>query len=240
MGTATTIAAFAPMLLALQGSTREYVYSLPVTLSVTLALSWVLAMTFCTILAAAFIRAPKDPNKPSAPIPWLMSLLSRRNKKGNAEAGESDFGDQVFRASVRKAIDFKFVTVGVAIALFVLSLMLPVGSEFFPQDLRDQFAIEVWLPENVAIEKTDEAARQVETILRKLSPSVDTEGNETQKIRAIRTMVGGGGSRWYLGWGPESRKPNYAEIVVRTTDAKDTPELVRRLREIAEKGDPVT
>ena len=59
MGTATTVAAFAPMLIGLQGSTREYVYSLPVTLSVTLALSWVLAMTFCTILAAAFIRAPK-------------------------------------------------------------------------------------------------------------------------------------------------------------------------------------
>ncbi|TWU30830.1 efflux RND transporter permease subunit [Novipirellula artificiosorum] len=237
MGTATTIAAFAPMLLALQGSTREYVYSLPVTLSITLALSWVLAMTFCTILAAAFIRAPKDPNKPSAPLPWLMSLLSRRNKRGNATGAESDLGDKLFRSSVKAAIDYKFVTVGVAIALFALSLMLPVGSEFFPQDLRDQFAIEVWLPENVAIEKTDQAAKQVETILRKLSPSVDAEGNKTDKIRAIRSMVGGGGSRWYLGWAPESRKPNYAEILVRTTDATDTPELVRRLREIAEKGD---
>ena len=52
-------------------------------------------------------------------------------------------------------------------------------------------------------------------------------------------MVGGGGSRWYLGWAPESRKPNYAEIVIRTTDANHTPELVRRLREIAEHGDEV-
>jgi multidrug efflux pump subunit AcrB len=252
MGTATTVAAFAPMLLALQGSTKEYVYSLPVTLSVTLAISWVLAMTFCTILAAAFIRAPQDPTRPSAPIPWmfakLQSLLSRRARAGSGSAGErttddepsqsdGDFVDRLFRAGVKAAIDFKFVTVGVAIALFVLSLMLPVGSEFFPQDLRDQFAIEVWLPENVAIQETDKAARQVEAILQKLSPTVDDQGETVQRVYGIRTMVGGGGSRWYLGWAPESRKPNYAEIVLRTTAASYTPELVRRLREIAEHGD---
>ena len=129
------------------------------------------------------------------------------------------------------------ITVAIAIGLLVVSLMLPVGSEFFPQDLRDQFAVEVWLPENVAIEKTDEAARQVERILQKLSPTVDEDGETVQRIYGIRTMVGGGGSRWYLGWAPESRKPNYAEIVIRTTEAKYTPELVRRLREISEKGD---
>ena len=87
MGTATTIAAFAPMLIGLTGSTREYVYSLPVTLSMTLGISWVLAMTFCTILAATFIRAPADATKPSAPLPWLfekiVSVLPRR--KGAAE-----------------------------------------------------------------------------------------------------------------------------------------------------------
>ena len=241
MGTATTIAAFAPMLIGLNGSTKEYVYSLPVTLSVTLAISWVLAMTFCTILAATFIRAPKDPNKPSAPLPWLFaklqSLLPRSKSAANSGEQDGDFIDRIFRASVRTAIDYKVITVAVAIGLLVLSLMLPVGSEFFPQDLRDQFAVEVWLPENVAIEKTDEAARQVERILQKLSPTVDADGETVQRIYGIRTMVGGGGSRWYLGWAPESRKPNYAEIVIRTTEAKYTPELVRRLREISEKGD---
>jgi len=75
MGTATTVAAFAPMLIGLVGSTREYVYSLPVTLSVTLGISWVLAMTFCTILASLFIRAPADPTRPAAPLPWVFEKL---------------------------------------------------------------------------------------------------------------------------------------------------------------------
>ena len=252
MGTLTTIAAFFPMLIGLQGNTREYVFSLPVTLTVTLGISWILAMTFCTVLAASFIRAPKDPSKPSAPLPWLFAklqaaLASRGKQDENAKPtkDDSDFIDRIFRAGVKAAIDFKFVTVGVSVALLVGALMLPVGSEFFPQDTRDQFGIEIWLPETASIEQTNRAAKQVEEILRKLSPLTDDDGNvvkdddgkPVQKLRAMRTMVGGGGARWYLSWDPEARRSNYAEILVRTTDGKFTPEMARRVREIAEKGD---
>ena len=239
MGTATTVAAFAPMLIGLIGSKKEYVYSLPVTLSVTLGISWILAMTFCTVLAAAFIRAPKDLTKPSAPIPWLFAKLQRLFARGRKTdvSNDDDPVDRLFRRCVRAAIDFKFVTVGVAIALLVGAVMLPVGSEFFPKDLRDQFAIEIWLPENATIKQADDVAKQVEEILQRLSPTTDAEGNTVQRIRAMRTMVGGGGSRWYLSWDPESRKPNFAEILVRTADGHFTPDLAQRVRDIAEKGD---
>ncbi|MDA1163304.1 MAG: efflux RND transporter permease subunit [Planctomycetota bacterium] len=249
MGTATTIAAFAPMLIGLVGSTREYVYSLPVTLSITLGISWVLAMTFCTILAAAFIRAPVDPTKPSAPLPWLFAkltaLITRRKGSDSAVEPESDPLDRIFGAIVRACIDFKFVTIGVAVALLVVTLKLPVASEFFPKDMRDQFPIQIFLPENSTIEQTDIVARQVETIIQKLSPLTDTggqsvtdeSGDPIQQVRAFRTMIGRGGSRWYLSWNPEPANAAYAEVLVRTTDAKFTPELVRRVREIAERGD---
>jgi multidrug efflux pump subunit AcrB len=239
MGTATTVAAFAPMLVGLIGSKREYVYSLPVTLSVTLAISWILAMTFCTILAATFIRAPKDPSKPSAPLPWLMSLLQKMlgGKKSADDAEGGDLIDKLFRGAVHVAVKAKFVTVGIAIALLILTFMLPIGSEFFPKDVRDQFAVEVFLPENATIEETNQVAMQVEEILRKLSPATDEEGNKIERLRAMRTMVGGGGSRWYLGWDPEPRKPSYAEILVRTTNGLYTPDMASRVREIAEKGD---
>ena len=245
MGTATTVAAFAPMLIGLVGSTREYVYSLPVTLSVTLGISWVLAMTFCTILAAAFIRPPADPARPATPLPWLfakaVSLLAKK-KGGESSSEKSDPIDRIFRKSVRACVDQKFVTMGVAGVLFFRTLKLPVPSEFFPKDMRDQFPIEIYLPENSSIEQTNDVARQVETILQKLSPLTGEDGEavlgeSVQQIRAFRTMVGRGGSRWYLSWGPEPQNPAYAEILVRTTEARFTPELVRRVREISERGD---
>lgn len=238
MGTATTVAAFAPMLVGLIGSKKEYVYSLPVTLSVTLGLSWILAMTFCTILAAKFIRAPKDPSKPTAPLPWLMSKLQGLFGGKKTENGDDgDLIDKLFRGMVHVAVKAKFVTVGIAVALLAATFTLPIGSEFFPKDLRDQFAVEVWLPENATIEETNRAAMQVEEIVRRLSPGVDADGNKVERLRAMRTMVGGGGSRWYLGWDPESRRPNYAEILVRTTNGLFTPEMAQRVREIAQQGD---
>jgi multidrug efflux pump subunit AcrB len=239
MGTATTIAAFAPMLIGLIGSTREYIYSLPVTISMTLGISWVLAMTFCTILAATFIRAPADPSKPSAPLPWLFSrivALTSRKKTQTSGDEQSDPVDRIFRKAVRTCVDHKFITVGVAILLFVLTTRLPVASEFFPKDMRDQFPIEVRLPENSTIEQTDAVAKRVEEIIQKLSPVV-ANGEMKQSVRAFRTMIGRGGSRWYLSWGPEPLNAAYAEILVRTTEARFTPELVRRIREIAERGD---
>ncbi len=241
-GTLTTIAAFFPMLLALQGSTREYVYSLPVTLSVTLGISWVLAMTFCVILAAKIIRAPRDPQEPSGPLPWLMQYCARKwqgKRPANSSASDDSpsFIMRSYATSAGLALRMKWMTILVAAGLMVWALFLPVGSEFFPQDRRDQFALQIWLPETATIAQTDQAAAQVEDILRRLSPGTDDTGQSFQRLRAMRTMVGGGGSRWYLSWNPEGTKANFAEILVRTSDPQFTPWLARRVREIAEAGD---
>ncbi len=241
MGMLTTVAAFFPMLIGLIGSTREYVYSLPVTLSVTLITSWVLALTFCVILASALIRAPKDPNQPSAPLPWLAAQIGKLFRRGSppaADAPKTDLIGRVIEFFVGAAIKFKFFTVIGSVVLLVLAMSLPIGTEFFPKDMRDQFVIQVWLPETSTIAQTDEAAKKVEAILQALSPTTDAEGQPAQRILAMRTMVGGGGSRWYLSWDPEGTKANFAEILVRTTDPNYTPFLAARVREVAERGDP--
>ncbi|MCA8995693.1 MAG: efflux RND transporter permease subunit [Planctomycetaceae bacterium] len=243
-GTITTIAAFFPMLLALEGSTREYIYSLPVTLSVTLGISWILAMTFCVILAAAFIRAPRDPQKPSAPVPWLVdrinqSLTRSRKQPENVAQDPEKSNRSLFDHVVLLAIRWKFVTAAISFALLYWAISLPVESEFFPKDMRDQFAIEIWLPETSTIAETDRITRQVESLLQALDPVAGPveEGTPDHRIFVMRSMVGGGGSRWYLSWDPEGTKPNYAEILVRTTDPRYTPWLAKRIREVAEGGD---
>ncbi len=236
-GTATTIAAFFPMLLALQGTKREYIASLPITLSITLGISWILAMTLCVILAARFIRAPRDPQAPSAPIPWLFDRLGRLFGGGKETRPSGSLVDRVFNRMAGAAIGAKWLTVGVSVVLLVWAVSLPVGSEFFPKDRRDQFVIQVWLPETATIFQTSEATRAVEEMLHRLSPTEDASGAPIQRIRAMRSMIGGGGSRWYLSWDPEGSKPNYAEILVRTSNPLFTPWLAERIREVAEEGD---
>ena len=242
IATGTTIAAFLPMLIGLSGSSREYVYSLPVTLSICLGISYVLAMTLCTLLASWFIRPPKDPSKPSSPVLATFVLLKKlvtggRGATPDASAPRADRAGELFVKLARPCVKGKYLTIAVSFALLVGAFMLPVGTEFFPQDLRDQFAVEVWLPEGGTIRQTDAVAANVENILRRLSPTTDEEGNPVQRIRAMRTIVGSGGARWYMGRNPEATQPSYAEILVRTSDPRYTHYMATRLRSIAERGD---
>lgn len=237
MGTLTTVAAFLPMLFALEGGGKEYIYSLPVTLSITLGISWVLAMTFCVILAAAFIRGSAE--SASSPLQQLACWATSRWVKKVPKASESgeSLVMRVYGSLAHTALLAKWLTLVIAIVLFFLAVNLPVSSEFFPQDRRDQFAVEIWLPETATIEQTNQKSLEVEQIIRVLSPSTNPEGETTERLRAMRTLVGGGGSRWHLSWSPEPQTPNFAEILVRTTDGRNTPGFARDVRRVAEQGD---
>ncbi len=243
-GTATTIAAFVPMLIAMDGANREFIYSLPITLSVMLAVSWLLAMTFCVILAAWIIRPPKDPRRPTAPLPWVLTKLEamqqrvmrRSSKQERRDTGRGGFY-YWYGIALAWTLRHRFITLLLAVATFVMATRLPISSEFFPLTQRDQFAVEIFLPESSSIEQTNEVARKVESMIRALSPYVDEEGKQREQLLNMRTVVGGGGSRWYLAWEPEPLKPNYAEILIHTTDGLVTHEFAERLRVVAREGD---
>ena len=249
-GTLTTVAAFFPMLFALEGAGREYVYSLPVTLSATLLLSWFLAMTFCVILSAAMIRAPKRADRPDAPLPWLtywgariFRKLTSRFSKGQAPSADDselpreNLASRIYGLVGLAAVRAKWLTVLVAILLLFAAMQLPVASEFFPRDRRDQFSVNILLPETSTIAQTDVVVAEVESLIRKLSPAVDDEGQAVERLRAMRSMVGKGGSRWALGVDPPSPASNVAEILVRTTDGNFTSRYIEDIRRVVSEGD---
>lgn len=231
-GTLTTMAAFVPMVIMFEGGNREFIYSLPITLSVMLAVSWLLAMTFCVILASAFIRAPRNAERSASPIVNVYRRMLGIQRERRSPPSSNGFYSRIAHLAIRH----KFLTLGLAFAMLVAATRLPVATEFFPLAQRDQFVVGVWLPENTNISETDEAAREVEQMIRGLSPTVDGNGAAVERLACMRTLVGGGGSRWYLSWIPEARKPNYAEILVRTTDAKLTHEFSELVRETAVLG----
>jgi multidrug efflux pump subunit AcrB len=243
IATGTTIAAFYPMLIGLQGSTYEYIYSLPVTLTVTLAFSYILAMTFCVLLAYWFIRPPKDPNQSMSPVIQLAQWFKRKMGKGHKKTANEPVNNKkksllsdLYPNIARICIKARFVVLAVSFGLLFIVMMLPVGSEFFPQDLRDQFAVEVWLPEGANIQQTDDVTKRIEDIIRKLSPYTDEEGNPGQRLNCMTSVIGKGCDRWYLGRNPESARPNYAEIVVRTTSGLVTSNYVKEIRRVSREG----
>lgn len=244
-GTLTTVAAFLPMLFALSGGSAEYVFSLPVTLSTTLLVSWLFAMSICVVLAAAFIRAPKDPNRPTAPLPWLNSWLegfrkklTKRKAENAQDATSSDnIFMQLYGASVSLALKMKWVTLLGSVAILAAALQLPVSSEFFPQDRRDQFYVRINLPETSTIEQTDVIVKQVESAIQKLSPYTTASGEKVERLRSMRSIVAEGGARWALSVSPAAPGSNTAEVLVRTTSGELTDQMIRDLRRVVDVGD---
>jgi multidrug efflux pump subunit AcrB len=234
IATGTTVAAFYPMLLGLQGSTKEYVASLPITITIVLLLSWLAAMTFCTLMAFYFVRAPKDPKAPQSPVFQLLYLFWKPAPK----TPEQEEKGGAFSMVARAAIKARFLVVGGAFAAMAWAISLPVGSEFFPQDLRDQFTIDVWLPDGASIEQTDEKCAEIEEIIRRLSPAKHPEtGEQVERLAAMCSVIGQGAPRWYLGRNPEAPKPNFAEVVIGSTEPLFTPGFAEDIQRVALEGD---
>lgn len=192
------------------------------------------------------VRAPR-PGQAASPLVRIGQrvgsiFVSRKKKKPEQVSdtpGRRNLVFELYDAVASLAVSVKWLTVAAVAALAVFIMSLPVSSEFFPQADRDQFAVKIELPETVTIDKTDEVAQQVEEIIRKLSPVPEGEqvNGKTERLRAMRTLVGGGGSRWHLGWDPEPQSRNFAEILIRTTDGRYTTGFSNRVREACERGD---
>ena len=246
----TTISVFIPMAFALPGDIGEYVYSLPVVVTLTLLVSWLCAMTLTPILNYYIL-------KPSSGLPivnlyrWVAAKLGLGKSKPSAADAAPKSG--LFMTLSGLAIRFRLPTIAGAFALLFASLMLPVAPSFFPDSDRPQFVVDIWLPETASIFRTDAVTREVEAQIRRLSrmtwqdgawvEAVDEEGNPFERLGTMAVYVGDGGPRFYTGTDPKPAAAHYALIVVNATDPEGVHDFVADIRRaawtgIGQPGDP--
>ena len=208
--TLTTVFAFLPMLTII-GNVGEYVSSLPVVVSLTLAASYFVALLVTPIMCW-----------------WLLHLPEQEeaNSRGRAER----FFDGYERL-MQWSLLHKGVVLGVVGVVFAGSLALipAIGSQFFPAGARDQFFIKIWLPEGSTIEASSAVARQVEAMVLESSP-VERDDGTHQRLANMVSYIGVGGPRIMLTQEPEYDYPYYAMLLVNTSDPGDTPGLAAEVR----------
>jgi multidrug efflux pump subunit AcrB len=200
--TLTNIVAFLPLLLV-KGKTGDFIYSLPIVVSLSLVAAMLVAWTFAPLLGFYVLKGQKgfeaSDGKPSSGFPRL------------------------YKAFVERCIARRFVSVGVTVAIMGAGAMLvrSIGSSFFPKDLHDVFVVNLDLPEGSPIRQTREVAldaiRQIDAL-------------EGKRVRSYTTFVGAGGPRFWLSIEPEQRADNYAQILVHTADKHETASVVDQLK----------
>ncbi len=246
----TTIGVFIPMAFVLPGDMGEYVFSLPVVVSLTLLVSWLCAMTVTPILNFYLL-------KPIAGLPIVMVIkwiAAKLGIKGRERPAKDDAAkDNLFVVLLRWAIRLRMVVIPAAFALLFASFMLPVPPSFFPDSDRPQFVVDVWLPETASIYRTADTTQQVEALIRRLSQvkrqdgawvaSVDEDGNPFPRLDNMVTYVGAGGPRFYTGTDPKPDAPHYALILINANDPEGVYDFIADIRYaawngIGQPGDP--
>ncbi len=203
--TLTTLLGFMPIFL-LPGNVGDFVS--PIAISVVLALiaSFFISMTLIAALAGLFL-GPGAAGKTSR---WWQDGLASRSLA------------RAYRKALLAAVKRPLLAVLAACVLPVagFGLATTLGHQFFPPADRNQFEVEVWLPNDASLARSADYARRIEAVIR-----------EQEGIESINWLVGGSfPSVYYNLVMNKDDKPAYAHAIVLADNLARANALIPRLQ----------
>src|SRR5699024_2239900 len=197
----TIIGAFLPLVM-LSGNVGEYIVSLPLTVSIAIGASYAIAMLLTPYLCYYFIKESIEEKEDSDSFSLMNSL-----QRG-------------YDWSIEKALEFPYWSLGIGVAFVLIGVLFLTGIEqkFFPDAERNQFVVELYMPEGTSLEKTNRAAHTVEKNLR-----------EDDRLTGLTTFVGSSAPRFYYNYASVFPQANFAQFLINTTSNDATEEWAEEL-----------
>ena len=171
-GTLVTVVGFVPIGFA-KSAAGEYTFSIFAVVTMALLVSWVVAVVFAPLIG----------------VKILPATLERKQDTHPGEHGQRGAIMRRYRALLQRAMRARWLTIGAAVALLVLSVfaLRLVPHQFFPSSDRPELLVDLTLPRSASIYASDRAAARLEALL-KGDPDIDRWS----------TYVGQGAVRFYL------------------------------------------
>ncbi|MGD0585540.1 MAG: efflux RND transporter permease subunit, partial [Oryzomonas sp.] len=205
--TITIIASFLPLLI-LTGSVGEFIMALPITVAIALAVSFMVAVMLTPLLCRTFIKKGLHDHD--------AVETHGKEKKSLLDRLQDTYGVGINIFMKRKWLAF---TLGGCAFAFGVILFALVPQQFFPSAERDQFVIDVWMPQGTRIEATDAVMGRIEKALA-----------FRKGIAHYATFVGQSAPRFYYNVNPQQPDGAYGQFIVNTASVEDTDRLVKELR----------
>jgi len=203
--TLTIICSFLPFLI-LSGATGEFIRALPLTVAIALSTSFLVGMLLTPMLSQFFIKQGLHSHE----------AATAKKRRGPLEIMQAIYNRGIVVAMNWKPVAVAFGVLAIAAGALVLH-HLP--ERFFPFAERDQFVMDVWLPEGWKVEATQAAVARIEDVLRR-----------EKEVVNYTAFIGSSFPRFYYNVNPQLPDKNYAQLLVSTKSAEATPKLVRELR----------
>ncbi|HTR44608.1 MAG TPA: efflux RND transporter permease subunit, partial [Thermodesulfovibrionales bacterium] len=205
--TITIIASFLPLLI-LTGSTGEFIMALPITVAIALAVSFIVAVFITPLLCSFFIKKGLHDHD--------AAEAHGKEKKGLLDRLQDKYGILINIFMKRKWLAFTLGGGAVVIGVMLFSF---VPQQFFPSAERNQFVIDVWMPQGTRIEATDAVMGRIEKAL-----------SSSKGVAHYAAFVGQSAPRFYYNVNPQQPDGAYGQFIVNTASVKETTRLVKELR----------
>src|SRR5580692_1035247 len=167
--TITNIVAYLPFLLV-TGSTGEFLFSLPIVMTVSLVASRLVSMTFLPVLGYYLLR-PENNNEKS---------LDEQRKSGF-------FG--LYARAAKYSIEhrWKFFVASLLFLAGGILIFSRLSTAFFPEDVQYWSYIDVWLPNDANLGSTNATALKAEQIIREQAERFSREkGHQSKQGELLR------------------------------------------------------
>ena len=208
LATICICAIFFPFLLTMKGVFHDCLEDFPITITINLMVSLLLAVTVIPFLETRIIKPDKVNTNGNAITNWVQRTYD-------------------------KVLDFTFahpwVTIGSGIAVILLSSLIAptLKIRLFPYADRDQFAVEIFLPDGKGMAETELVADSVQHVLEK-----------DERITGITGFIGCSSPRFMDAYAPQMAGKNYAQFIVNTKSDKATLELLSKYQPMLAEAFP--
>jgi len=206
--TLTTILAFVPIA-AMPDEAGEFIMSLPVTIMLTLTVSLFIALTFTPVITSRLFKDRGDVvQKPRGFSRFLNWVINKP-----------------FRYSLKLSLQRPLLTLSLALLYLAGSALMfgHINRSFFPKAQQANLMIQASLPEGSSLERTDQVARYMESVLDTLP-----------EVRYYATNVGHGNPRIYYNVFPRRHDVCFAEIYLELY-AYEEDEFMQTIQVLREK-----
>jgi len=193
LATVCICAIFFPLVMTMKGEAHDVIGLFPVTITINLMVSLLVAVAVIPVLNAALIRRiePKEEGK--------MSL--------------TDHVQVFYEKCLKWTFKNPWLTMAGALVLVVAtSFIFPnLKMRQFPYADRNQFAVEVFLPEGEGLDRTSEIADSLTRLL-----------SRDERVTSVTTFYGCSSPRFQISYAPQMGGRNFAQLIVNTPDIQTT------------------
>lgn len=190
---------FFPFLLMLTGQFLDFVKLFPWTVLITLGVSLAVAVLF---------------------IPFLQYFFIRNGLHQPGKKQKETFLDKLqngYNWLLEKVFQYPKIslTIGIISIISGIYMFANVPQKLMPIAERNQFAVEIYLPNGSSMEQTEVIAQDLEKVLRK-----------EKTVVSVTSFIGTGSPRFQTAYAPKVGGPNFAQFIVNTTSNEDTELLL--------------